>query len=161
MWQYNSLRQHILLLVPPVRAKIVRELSHFTAGDIYNLTCQVGSRYKRCHESFLTTYLFQVLGSRPSALTKMWVGERQLNVVSTKVNAIKRLLMIVSVSEKVAWIHYSSSFGLPFYAVNPLSSQHHKIMMSWVIMILEWHLKNEWKIYERFVTNEMEKMKET
>lgn len=53
------------VIVPPVRAKIVRELSHFTAGDIYNLTCQV-------------------LGSRPSALTKMWVGERQLNVVSTK-----------------------------------------------------------------------------
>lgn len=70
--------------------------------------------------------------------------------------------MIVSVSKKckVAWIHYSSGFGLPFYAVNPLSSQHHKIMMSWVIMILEWHLKNEWKIYERFVTNEMGKMKE-
>lgn len=42
----SSLRQYILLLVPPVRAKIVRELSHFTAGDIYNLTCQVGSRYK-------------------------------------------------------------------------------------------------------------------
>ena len=31
-------------LVPPVRAKIVREWSHFTAGDIYNITCQVRQR---------------------------------------------------------------------------------------------------------------------
>ena len=33
-WQWT-------ISVPPVRAKIVREWAHFTAGDIYNVTCQV------------------------------------------------------------------------------------------------------------------------
>ena len=29
------------ILVPPIRAKIVRERLHFTAGENYNVTCQV------------------------------------------------------------------------------------------------------------------------
>ena len=32
--------------VPPTRAKIVQELNHFTAGDIYNVTCQVNTGLK-------------------------------------------------------------------------------------------------------------------
>ena len=31
----------LVLLLPPVRAKIVREWSHFVASQQYNLSCQV------------------------------------------------------------------------------------------------------------------------
>lgn len=53
------------VIVPPVRSKIVKEINHFTAGHVYNVTCQV-------------------LGSRPSALTNIWIGDKKLNLLSTK-----------------------------------------------------------------------------
>ena len=54
-------------LVPPVRAKIVREWSHFGVGQAYNVSCQV-------------------LGSRPPAATAIFVGSSQLREVNYRVS---------------------------------------------------------------------------
>ena len=37
---------------------------------------------------------FQVLGSRPSALTNIWIGDKKLNLLSTKVSTILTLNLI-------------------------------------------------------------------
>ena len=55
------------LSVPPIRAKIVREWTHFKAGKVYNVSCQV-------------------LGSRPAALTSVYVGPSQLREVSYRIS---------------------------------------------------------------------------
>ena len=56
--------------VPPVRAQIIRELNYFTAGSASNLTCLVS-------------------GSRPSPVTNMWVGSRQLTAIHSQVGQDK------------------------------------------------------------------------
>jgi len=61
----QSVSVRIDILFPPVRAKIVREWSFFTVGKKYNVSCQV-------------------LGSRPSPITQLWVGSRPIKTVSTK-----------------------------------------------------------------------------
>jgi len=61
----QSVSVRIDILFPPVRAKIVREWSFFTVGKNYNVSCQV-------------------LGSRPSPITQLWVGSRPIKTVSTK-----------------------------------------------------------------------------
>lgn len=61
----QSVNVRIDILFPPVRAKIVREWSFFTVGKKYNVSCQV-------------------LGSRPSPITQLWVGSRPIKTVSTK-----------------------------------------------------------------------------
>jgi len=61
----QSVSIRIDILFPPVRAKIVREWSFFTVGKKYNVSCQV-------------------LGSRPSPITQLWVGSRPIKTVSTK-----------------------------------------------------------------------------
>ena len=53
--------------VPPIRAKIVREWSFFSAGQAYNVSCQV-------------------LGSRPPAVTAIYVGPSQLREVNYHVS---------------------------------------------------------------------------
>merc|ERR1719510_1347700 len=53
------------VIVPPVRAQIIRELNYFTAGSAYNLTCLVR-------------------GSRPPPVTNMWVGARPLSPLHTE-----------------------------------------------------------------------------
>ena len=53
--------------VPPIRAKIVREWSFFNAGQAYNVSCQV-------------------LGSRPPAVTAIYVGPSQLREVNYHVS---------------------------------------------------------------------------
>jgi len=61
----QSVSVRIDILFPPVRAKIVREWSFFTSGKKYNVSCQV-------------------LGSRPSPITQLWVGSRPIKTLSTK-----------------------------------------------------------------------------
>ena len=58
-----------LLSVPPIRAKIVREWSFFAAGQAYNVSCQV-------------------LGSRPPAVTAIYVGPSQLREVNYHVSSV-------------------------------------------------------------------------
>lgn len=53
----------INMVFPPIRAKIVREWSFFSVGKAYNVSCQV-------------------LGSRPPALTAIYVGSSQLREVN-------------------------------------------------------------------------------
>ena len=58
--------------VPPIRAKIVREWSFFNAGQAYNVSCQV-------------------LGSRPPAITAIYVGPSQLREVNYHVSIYRTL----------------------------------------------------------------------
>ena len=58
--------------MPPVRAKIIREMNYFTAGTDYNLTCLVR-------------------GSRPAPVTNMWVGSRPLTLLNTQVRSVTPL----------------------------------------------------------------------
>ena len=58
--------------VPPIRAKIVREWSFFNAGQAYNVSCQV-------------------LGSRPPAVTAIYVGPSQLREVNYHVSIYSQL----------------------------------------------------------------------
>ena len=48
----------------------MREFNYFTAGESYNLTCQV-------------------LGSRPTPVTNMWVGSRPLQQIHNEVRGRK------------------------------------------------------------------------
>ncbi|TRY71663.1 hypothetical protein TCAL_04738 [Tigriopus californicus] len=57
----------INMVFPPVRAKIVHEWDSFVAGQAYNVSCQV-------------------LGSRPPAMTSIFVGSSQLREVNYKMN---------------------------------------------------------------------------
>ena len=57
----------LIFSVPPIRAKIVREWSYFSAGQAYNVSCQV-------------------LGSRPPAVTSIFVGPSQLREVNYQVS---------------------------------------------------------------------------
>lgn len=57
----------INMVFPPVRAKIVHEWDSFVAGQAYNVSCQV-------------------LGSRPPAMTSIFVGSSQLREVNYKIN---------------------------------------------------------------------------
>ena len=59
--------------VPPIRAKIVREWTFFNAGQAYNVSCQV-------------------LGSRPPAITAIYVGPSQLREVNYHVSTHNRKL---------------------------------------------------------------------
>ena len=60
------------IAVPPIRAKIVREWSFFNAGQAYNVSCQV-------------------LGSRPPAVTAIYVGPSQLREVNYHVSIYSQL----------------------------------------------------------------------
>ena len=74
--------------MPPVRSKIVKEQNHFTAGHTYNVTCQV--MLLKYQLNSIDSKTFQVLGSRPSALTKIWIGDKKLNLLSTKVSYLEK-----------------------------------------------------------------------
>jgi len=58
---------NINMVFPPIRAKIVREWTFFNAGQAYNVSCQV-------------------LGSRPPAITAIYVGPSQLREVNYHVS---------------------------------------------------------------------------
>ena len=62
---------YLLFSVPPIRAKIVREWTFFSAGQAYNVSCQV-------------------LGSRPPAITAIYVGPSQLREVNYHVSTHNR-----------------------------------------------------------------------
>jgi hypothetical protein len=70
IWSWRTVST--LFPVPPIRAKIVREWSFFSAGQAYNVSCQV-------------------LGSRPPAVTSIFVGPSQLREVNYQVSFLRGL----------------------------------------------------------------------